>query len=138
MLIKIQGQGCAKISTLQKYCRNMIKFKYLQQNYCTFMLCYMMANHHSHGARQGETDQMAPPQYLKVFIQRDYSEGTLVRFQTRFPQELEGRVSLRFERFLLYQTHFIISVRKTSIRNNNQQIECLFSRSRKSNMFFIL
>lgn len=37
---------------------------------------------------------MAQPQCLKVFIQRDYSEGTLVKFQTRFPQELEGRVSI--------------------------------------------
>ncbi|KAK9890611.1 hypothetical protein WA026_011974 [Henosepilachna vigintioctopunctata] len=56
------------------------------------LLCYIMANHHSNGARPGETDQMAPPQYFKVFIQRDYSEGTLVKFQTRFPQELEGRL----------------------------------------------
>lgn len=31
--------------------------------------------------------------YLKVFIQRDYSDGTSVKFQTRFPPELEGRVS---------------------------------------------
>lgn len=33
------------------------------------------------------------PNYMKVFIQRDYSEGTSVKFQTRFPPELEGRVS---------------------------------------------
>lgn len=51
-----------------------------------------MSNHHNNGTRTGETDQMAPPQCLKVFIQRDYSEGTVVRFQTRFPAELEGRV----------------------------------------------
>ncbi|VEN54712.1 unnamed protein product [Callosobruchus maculatus] len=50
-----------------------------------------MSNHHN-GARTGETEQMAQPQCLKVFIQRDYSEGTLVKFQTRFPQELEGRL----------------------------------------------
>ncbi|KAJ9576771.1 hypothetical protein L9F63_025331, partial [Diploptera punctata] len=30
-------------------------------------------------------------QCLKVFVQRDYSEGTLVKFQTRFPTELEER-----------------------------------------------
>ena len=30
---------------------------------------------------------------LKVFIQRDYSEGTSVKFHTRFPTELEGKVS---------------------------------------------
>lgn len=52
-----------------------------------------MSNIHSNGARAGETEQMAPPQCLKVFIQRDYSDGTGVKFQTRFPPELEGRVS---------------------------------------------
>lgn len=33
------------------------------------------------------------PTYMKVFIQRDYSDGTSVKFQTRFPPELEGRVN---------------------------------------------
>lgn len=43
--------------------------------------------------RSSEGDQMAaPPPCLKVFVQRDYSEGTVVKFQTRFPTELEGRV----------------------------------------------
>uniref|UniRef100_A0A131XDI5 Ras modification protein ERF4 n=1 Tax=Hyalomma excavatum TaxID=257692 RepID=A0A131XDI5_9ACAR len=28
----------------------------------------------------------------KVFIQRDYSEGTSVKFQTKFPQELDGLI----------------------------------------------
>ncbi|CAG0922735.1 unnamed protein product [Notodromas monacha] len=28
----------------------------------------------------------------KVFIQRDYTEGTGVKFETRFPQELEGKI----------------------------------------------
>jgi len=28
----------------------------------------------------------------KVFIQRDYSEGTSVKFQTKFPPELEGKI----------------------------------------------
>ncbi|CAK9808138.1 Golgin subfamily A member 7B [Anthophora quadrimaculata] len=28
----------------------------------------------------------------KVFIQRDYSEGTMVKFQTQFPRELESRL----------------------------------------------
>jgi len=36
-------------------------------------------------------------QCLKVFVQRDYSEGTLVKFQTRFPTELEERVGNRRE-----------------------------------------
>lgn len=43
--------------------------------------------------RPTESEQMAvPPPCLKVFVQRDYSEGTVVKFQTRFPTELEGRV----------------------------------------------
>ena len=29
-----------------------------------------------------------------MFIQRDYSEGTSVKFQTKFPPELEGKVSI--------------------------------------------
>uniref|UniRef100_A0A3B5LZ88 Golgin subfamily A member 7/ERF4 domain-containing protein n=1 Tax=Xiphophorus couchianus TaxID=32473 RepID=A0A3B5LZ88_9TELE len=36
----------------------------------------------------------------KVFIQRDYSEGTVCRFQTKFPTELDNRI----ERALLEQT----------------------------------
>lgn len=44
-------------------------------------------------------------QCLKVFVQRDYSEGTLVKFQTRFPTELEDRVGNR--RQLLEIEHVI-------------------------------
>ncbi|XP_028324819.1 golgin subfamily A member 7B [Gouania willdenowi] len=40
------------------------------------------------------------PLVTKVFIQRDYSEGTLCRFQTKFPSELENRI----ERTLLEET----------------------------------
>uniref|UniRef100_A0A7N6AHW6 Golgin subfamily A member 7/ERF4 domain-containing protein n=2 Tax=Anabas testudineus TaxID=64144 RepID=A0A7N6AHW6_ANATE len=36
----------------------------------------------------------------KVFIQRDYSEGTVCRFQTKFPSELDNRI----ERPLLEET----------------------------------
>uniref|UniRef100_A0AAY5L2N6 Golgin subfamily A member 7/ERF4 domain-containing protein n=1 Tax=Esox lucius TaxID=8010 RepID=A0AAY5L2N6_ESOLU len=36
----------------------------------------------------------------KVFIQRDYSEGTVCRFQTKFPSELDSRI----ERTLLEDT----------------------------------
>lgn len=31
----------------------------------------------------------------KVFIQRDYSEGTTCKFQTKFPSELESRVRVQ-------------------------------------------
>ena len=37
----------------------------------------------------------APPAgCLKVFVQRDYSEGTSVKYNNRFPPELEGKVKL--------------------------------------------
>lgn len=46
----------------------------------------------------------------KVFIQRDYSEGTTCKFQTKFPSELESRVreptSLKTN--LLYQIQYLI------------------------------
>jgi hypothetical protein len=40
-------------------------------------------------------DTMArqPPAHCtKVFVQRDYCDGTAVKFQTKFPQELEGKI----------------------------------------------
>ncbi|XP_062256434.1 golgin subfamily A member 7B [Platichthys flesus] len=36
----------------------------------------------------------------KVFVQRDYSQGTVCRFQTKFPSELDNRI----ERTLLEET----------------------------------
>lgn len=38
-------------------------------------------------------DKHNGPMIRKVFIQRDYSQGTGIRFQTKFPQELDGCVS---------------------------------------------
>jgi len=47
------------------------------------------------GAHRGP---LPPPGCLRVFIQRDYSQGTCVKFSARFPQELEGRIEqARFE-----------------------------------------
>lgn len=54
-----------------------------------------MSNHYNNGGRAGETEQMAQSQCLKVFIPRDYTEGTVVRFKCSFPAELEGRVSYK-------------------------------------------
>ncbi|KAJ1525330.1 hypothetical protein ONE63_010151 [Megalurothrips usitatus] len=31
-------------------------------------------------------------QCVKVFVQRDYSDGTMIKFQTRFPPELEDKI----------------------------------------------
>ncbi|KAL9694209.1 hypothetical protein quinque_013494 [Culex quinquefasciatus] len=41
---------------------------------------------------QPGTPAATQPNYMKVFVQRDYSEGTSVKFQTRFPPELESRI----------------------------------------------
>lgn len=44
-------------------------------------------------ATQGNAvSQNQGPQYAKVFIQRDYSDGTAVKFMTNFPQGLENKV----------------------------------------------
>jgi hypothetical protein len=37
----------------------------------------------------------------KVFIQRDYSEGTAVRFQSKFPSELEGYIEWQHFDYLI-------------------------------------
>ncbi|XP_066247879.1 golgin subfamily A member 7 [Euwallacea similis] len=51
-----------------------------------------MSNHYNNGGRAGETEQMAQPQCLKVFIPRDYTEGTVVQFKCSFPSELDGKL----------------------------------------------
>ena len=39
--------------------------------------------------------------YRKVFIQRDYSEGTSVKFQNKFPEELEGYIERQHFDYLI-------------------------------------
>ncbi|CAF3960907.1 unnamed protein product, partial [Rotaria magnacalcarata] len=39
-----------------------------------------------------DTTHLTNDQSIKLFIQRDYSEGTGVKFQERFPSELQGRI----------------------------------------------
>lgn len=41
------------------------------------------------------------PGYRKVFVQRDYSEGTSVRFQNKFPDELEGYIERQHFDYLI-------------------------------------
>lgn len=53
-----------------------------------------MANNRIPSGPNTPGSQQTPTQQgIKIFIQRDYSEGTAVKFQTRFPPELEDRVS---------------------------------------------
>ena len=41
-----------------------------------------------------DTTRLTSEPSIKLFIQRDYSEGTAVKFQERFPSELQGKVTL--------------------------------------------
>lgn len=36
--------------------------------------------------------RLSSSQCTKVFLQRDFSDGTSVKFQNKFPQELEGKI----------------------------------------------
>ena len=35
---------------------------------------------------------MSTTQCVKIFVQRDYCDGTAVKFQSKYPQELEMKV----------------------------------------------
>lgn len=52
-----------------------------------------MANRIPSGPNTPGSQQSPTQQAVKIFIQRDYSDGTAVKFQTRFPQELSKSVS---------------------------------------------
>ena len=47
-----------------------------------------------------DTTRLTNDHSIKLFIQRDYSEGTGVKFQERCPSELEGRVMNRILPFV--------------------------------------
>lgn len=52
------------------------------------------------------------PNGQKIFIHRDYSQGTGIRFNNKFPQELDGLVSLSSNiicSFLRYFNSFHLS-----------------------------
>lgn len=57
----------------------------------------------SQGAGTAGTPSALQNGFNKVFIQRDYSEGTAVKFHTRLPSELEGLVSFLFYHLLHIQ-----------------------------------
>ena len=52
-------------------------------------------------AGQTTNNNNQSPRYRKVFIQRDYSEGTSVRFQNKFPEELEGYIERQHFDYLI-------------------------------------
>ena len=54
-------------------------------------------------AGRGQAGGGPPQNCQKVFIQRDYSEGTMVKFQTRFPTELESRLDRQLFEYTINQ-----------------------------------
>ncbi|XP_009321581.1 PREDICTED: golgin subfamily A member 7B [Pygoscelis adeliae] len=47
----------------------------------------------------------------KVFVQRDYSDGTTCQFQTKFPPELESRVLKKISKYIQEQNEKIYAPR---------------------------
>ena len=54
-------------------------------------------------------DTCSGPRYKKVFIQRDYSQGTSVRFQTTFPPELQGYIDQESFSYLINNINLMYS-----------------------------
>jgi len=53
-----------------------------------------------------DTARLTSENSIKLFIQRDYSEGTSVKFQERFPPELNGRVKQNKQNKSQHNVHF--------------------------------
>ena len=43
-----------------------------------------------------DSGNRTPPHSTKVFLHRDYIDGTGIKFQNKFPPELEGKVCFNF------------------------------------------
>ncbi|KAL1449676.1 hypothetical protein WDU94_002161 [Cyamophila willieti] len=52
---------------------------------------------------QATTPDLTAMTCAKIFIQRDYTDGTMVRFQTHFPQELEGKIERQVYEYTINQ-----------------------------------
>lgn len=48
------------------------------------------------GQKMDDMTRILPSNCSKVFIQRDFSDGTAVKFQTKFPAELDGKVKFKY------------------------------------------
>jgi hypothetical protein len=68
----------------------MLTNKYLKERIVS-LIC-----NHFFSYKMEDTTRLTNEQSIKLFIQRDYSEGTAVKFQERFPSELEGKVNNKF------------------------------------------
>lgn len=63
------------------------------------------------------------PPTQKVFIQRDYSEGTLVKFQTKFPSELEGKVKRSASLVFLFLKLFLTNIAFACLKVEREKLE---------------
>lgn len=131
----------------------------------TWLYYFFQSNHaaltplEDMSAGRGQAGGGPPQNCQKVFIQRDYSEGTMVKFQTRFPTELESRVSIWDESNILISinrdlTKFRKSGKRwprniyygvsldlagqTVVRVHDQSIEQLFCGSGACQLFHLL
>lgn len=50
---------------------------------------------HQQGQKMDDMTRILPSNCSKVFIQRDFSDGTAVKFQTKFPAELDGKIETK-------------------------------------------
>lgn len=71
----------------------------------------------------------------KVFIQRDYSEGTSVKFHTRLPSELEGLVSAClltvFLLNMLYSKPFVTQIERPVFESTINRLNEFFAEAEK-------
>ncbi|KAJ8305063.1 hypothetical protein KUTeg_017391 [Tegillarca granosa] len=51
-----------------------------------------MAVVNQQGHKMDDLNRIQSSNCTKIFIQRDYNDGTTVKFSTKFPQELEGKI----------------------------------------------
>ena len=73
---------------------------------------------------------------VKVFMQRDYSESTAVKFQNKFPLELEGKISRAvFDQTIQTINSIFGKAEKTSARSIIQEFCALLHRIYNIPMF---
>ncbi|KAK3096245.1 hypothetical protein FSP39_024909 [Pinctada imbricata] len=62
--------------------------------------------------------RILPPNCVKVFVHRDFTDGTGVKFQTKFPADLDGKID---------QEKFVQTI--TKLNTMYSEAECLNSRN---------
>ncbi|XP_018044293.1 PREDICTED: uncharacterized protein LOC108684475 isoform X2 [Atta colombica] len=90
-------------------------------------------------AGRGQAGGGPPQNCEKVFIQRDYSEGTMVKFQTRFPTELESRLDRQLFEYTINQlnNYFAEAERASCSTYCESCLYCLTDTTAKDLLFLI-